>query len=299
MTPKAELPQQHCTLDSRPTGFCTSCAENPRPALAALASAQTVVQWASREPSCAKQMIADGAPSRSSGSHENRLLASLPLSDMARLSSHLHVTSIEPGAVLQLQGHPTEYVYFPHEGLVSLLATTSDGQMIQAASVGRAGAICPVRKLDVHEGFLTAIALTGMQVSRIDLKTINEAQQERETIREALRGCREEVLFQLRQNIVCCGVHSAKHRLSRWMLETADRLGRNVTTIPVGQGVVGQCLGVRRTTITLMARNLRERGAIRWGRSRVEIMDRALLESMVCPCYAALRERTNRAFRIP
>jgi hypothetical protein len=47
---------------------------------------------------------------------------------------------------------------------------------------------------------------------------------------------------------------------------------------------------VRRTTVTLLASKLQETGAIRWGRSRVEILDRARLESMACSCYAALRE---------
>ena len=54
---------------------------------------------------------------------------------------------------------------------------------------------------------------------------------------------------------------------------------------------MAQRLGVRRTTVTLLASKLQGVGAIRWGRSRVEILDRARLESLACSCYAGLRER--------
>lgn len=47
-------------------------------------------------------------------------------------------------SVLQHQDDPLEYVYFPPDGLVSLLAMTSDGQTMEAISIGRGGAVCPV-----------------------------------------------------------------------------------------------------------------------------------------------------------
>jgi CRP-like cAMP-binding protein len=206
---------------------------------------------------------------RPARSHENRLLASLPQPDIALLAPHLQVMSVRPGAVLQLQGHPIEYVYFPHEGLVSLHATTLDGHMIQAASVGRAGAVCSVAK-------------------------INAAQRESKTINRALRGCRQALLLQLRQNIACDGLHLAEQRVSRWILETADRLESDILPIGVTQEYVAQCLGIRRTTVTLMVRALQDVGAIRWGRSRVEILDRARIETMACSCYAALREQMSK-----
>jgi hypothetical protein len=53
---------------------------------------------------------------------------------------------------------------------------------------------------------------------------------------------------------------------------------------------------VRRTTVTLIASKLQETGAIRWGRSRVEILDRTRLEGEACTCHAALRERMNTLF---
>jgi CRP-like cAMP-binding protein len=221
----------------------------------------------------------------------NRLLASLPPPDLALLGRHLHVVSLTPGTILQHQDHPLEYVYFPHEGIVSLLAMTPEGQTIEAASVGRSGAVCPVHASNAGESFLTAVALEKMRVSRIALAQLQAVQIE--ALSDALRGCHEALLLQLRQNMVCGGLHSVEHRLARWLLGTADRLETDAMPIPVTQEHVAQRLGVRRTTVTLIARKLQGAAAIRWGRSRVEILDRALLESRVCTCYAALRERTG------
>jgi CRP-like cAMP-binding protein len=220
---------------------------------------------------------------------ENRVLASLHKSDMALLAPHLQVTSVEPGAVLQLQGHPISYVYFPHEGLVSLHATTPDGQMIQAASVGRAGAVCPVLKSNVDAGFLTAVALSEMHVSRVPMWLIRAAERESDAISRGLCACRETLLLQLRQNLVCAGLHFGERRVARWILETADRLESDLLPIGVTQEYVARCLGIRRTTFNLLARALQDVEAIRWGRSQVEILDRARIEAMACSCYAAMR----------
>ncbi len=226
--------------------------------------------------------------------HENRLLATLPKPDIALLAPDLQEISVQPGTVLQLQGHPVQYVYFPHEGLVSLHAMTLEGRMIQAASVGRAGAVCNVPKSDTREGFLTAVALSAMRLSRIQVGEINAAQRDSEPINRALRSCRRALLLQLRQNIVCDACHTGEQRVSRWLLETADRLESDILPIPVTQEYVAQCLGIRRTTVTLLIRSLQDAEAIRWGRSRVAIRDRTRIEARACSCYAALRERMSK-----
>ncbi len=225
---------------------------------------------------------------------ENHLLASLPQRDIALLAPDLKPISVRSGTVLQLQAYPIEYVYFPHEGLVSLHAATDDGRMVQAASVGRAGAVCPVLKSGVREGLLTAVALTAMSISRIAMGKIIVAQQESQAINRALRACRQALLLQLRQSLVCDGLHLGEQRVARWILETADRLESDTLPIPVTQEYVAHCLGVRRTTVTLLVRALQDVEAIRWSRSRVEILDRARIEAKACSCYTALRERMRK-----
>ena len=55
-------------------------------------------------------------------------------------------------------------------------------------------------------------------------------------------------------------------------------------------------LGVRRTTLTLIARNLQAAGLIRYRRGNIEILDRDGLEAKACECYAIIRRRGEEVF---
>jgi len=230
--------------------------------------------------------------------HENRLLAGLPPFELASLARHLHVVSFGSGIALHRQGGPLDFAYFPHDGLISLLATTSTGETIEVASAGRGGAICPMPASELHDGFCLTAAPAGMRASRIAVATLQALLAENEALNQAVEACRESFLLHLRQNLVCGGLHPVEKRLARWLLEVADRLETDSIPIPATQEEVAQRLGVRRTTVTLLASRLQNIGAIRWGRSRVEILDRALLENAACTCYGTLRERLGRLSRV-
>src|SRR5258708_34890999 len=71
--------------------------------------------------------------------------------------------------------------------------------------------------------------------------------------------------------------------MARWLLQLCDRIDHDV--LPLTQQALSQILGVRRTTVTLLMRNLRERGAIRsYQRGRIEI-DRSRLAAAACECH--------------
>ena len=55
------------------------------------------------------------------------------------------------------------------------------------------------------------------------------------------------------------------------------------------QEFLGVMLGVRRTTVTLLAQELQKRGIVRYSRGRITILDRAKLEDCACECYDAVK----------
>ena len=60
-----------------------------------------------------------------------------------------------------------------------------------------------------------------------------------------------------------------RSRLSRWLLRAADLHGSN--ELPLTQEYIAQMLGVRRTSVTVVARTLQEAGAwatLNWSMSR-------------------------------
>jgi CRP-like cAMP-binding protein len=118
------------------------------------------------------------------------------------------------------------------------------------------------------------------------------AMQAHPVLRDKVVQCNELLVAQMQQSIACNALHDVESRLCRWLLQTQDRTGSDI--LPFTQELLGQMLGVRRTTITLVARMLQSADMIRWSRGRVEILDRQALEHAACECYATTRERTQR-----
>jgi hypothetical protein len=52
-------------------------------------------------------------------------------------------------------------------------------------------------------------------------------------------------------------------------------------------------LGVRRTTVTVVANVLQQAGLIRYHRGHIEIVNRAGLEGRACECYAAIHQQID------
>jgi CRP-like cAMP-binding protein len=215
------------------------------------------------------------------------VLAGLSPSDLALLTPFL--TNI------QLRGSQQDvlsldYAYFPSMGLLSLLAMTPEGQTIEIASSGRGGIVCPPLQTGFGDGLI--VAEGPIRFARIAVTQLEQAVSRSETLSRVMAECRETLLLQLRQNLICAGLHPAEHRLPRWLLEAVDRIGSR--SIAITQEGVAQRLGLRRTTVTHLAGQLQQMGAIRWSRSRVDVLDRARLEAATCSCYRALRERVGK-----
>jgi CRP-like cAMP-binding protein len=98
-----------------------------------------------------------------------------------------------------------------------------------------------------------------------------------------------EVLWAEAQQLAACNaVHDVPARLCRWLLQVSDRTGSD--ELPLTQELIGQMLGVRRTTVTLMAQSLQRNSAIKYMRGRIRILDREKLEHGACECYATLQQ---------
>src|SRR5437763_16980525 len=77
----------------------------------------------------------------SSGSNgRNRLLSSLSPADYSLLAPNLKNFDLVLGDVLQEAGDPFTQVYFPLDGMISLLALMQNGASVETATIGHEGA---------------------------------------------------------------------------------------------------------------------------------------------------------------
>jgi CRP-like cAMP-binding protein len=92
---------------------------------------------------------------------------------------------------------------------------------------------------------------------------------------------------QISQAAACNRLHSSEERLSRWLLMSHDRIGKQQFLIT--QEFLGQMLGARRATVTLAAGIRQRAGMIRYHRGHIEIVDRDGPEAVSCECYRVIR----------
>jgi CRP-like cAMP-binding protein len=76
-------------------------------------------------------------------------------------------------------------------------------------------------------------------------------------------------------------------RLSRWLLRARDLSGSDILSFT--QEYLAEMLGVRRTSVTVVAHTLQAAGLIKYARGRIQILNTEGLEDSACECYGTVK----------
>jgi hypothetical protein len=87
------------------------------------------------------------------------------------------------------------------------------------------------------------------------------------------------------QSVACNTYHGIGQRAARWLLTAEDRAG---SRIDLTQEAFAGLLGVQRTTVNAVVRDLSDLGLITTRRGAIQVEDRAGLKCLACECYDAL-----------
>lgn len=224
----------------------------------------------------------------------NRLLAALAPADLALLSPHLRNSPLKQGVVLQEPGDPIELIYFPLSGMISLLAVMAAGNGVETATVGREGAVGMMAGLGGRRATGRAVIQLDGVFSQIAVSPFQAALAKSAALRDIVSRYCDAQMTLVYQVAGCNALHQVTTRLCRWLLQTRDRADSDV--IPLTHEFLSEMLGVQRTTVTMLARELQELGVIAYRRGRIEIVDRARLEQMTCECYQTARRKIDEVF---
>ncbi|HEY6601983.1 MAG TPA: Crp/Fnr family transcriptional regulator [Xanthobacteraceae bacterium] len=224
----------------------------------------------------------------------NRFLAILPPHDFALLRPHLRTDTLERGVMLHDEAEEIERVYFPHSGMISLVAVMQSGVTVETATIGRAGVIGATTGLGAKHSVGRAIVQLPSTTAWLSASQFHAAASRSQAIRDLIVRYNNLLLAQVQQSVVCNALHTMEARLCRWLLRAHDCMDGNA--IPVTQEFLGQMLGVRRTTVTIAAQLLQSAGLIRYRRGRIQIVNRPQLEELSCECYAVVRRHTDKIF---
>src|SRR5215470_11865698 len=220
---------------------------------------------------------------------ENRLLATLSGETLALLEPELKETSVAQGVVFLEPGDSIDRIYFPQSGMISLLIVGRDGEMVEVSTVGREGA------LGLHRGLGGRLSVTRATVqipgrfSTIPAHAFERISVNSASLQEMITRYTEVLLAEAQQLAACNAIHDASSRLCRWLLQCADHI--NSLQLPLTQEFLAQMLGVRRTTVTLLAQEIQKRGAVKYSRGKMTILNRRMLEDGACECYEVMQRQ--------
>jgi CRP-like cAMP-binding protein len=228
---------------------------------------------------------------------KNQFLQSLTRGDFELLRSDLRTEKFMHASRLYDSGDTIERLYFPDNGVVSLEVPLSGGAMIETGLVGYDGVIGGSAGLNGPMALNRAvvqIAGTGCSIERSAMKAAIAASR---SLRIKLYQHDQVLLIQAQQSVACNAKHDTEERLARSLLRVHDLVGGNV--IFLTQESLAQMLGVRRTSVTLGARNLQAAKLIRCARGAIEIRDLEGLKDVSCGCYKAVKDQIERLLAAP
>ena len=193
--------------------------------------------------------------------------------------------------VLFEPGAPIEALYFPIDGVISLVTPLHDGAIVEVATIGNEG-IVGVPLVPLSGLAVRAISQVAGHSLRMDATSFLNWFERSSTFQALVDKYTQALFGQISQAAACNRLHSSEERLSRWLLMSHDRVGSDQFMIT--QEFLGQMLGARRSTVSVSAGILQRAGLIRYVRGHVTIVDRAGLEAVSCECYSVIKTELER-----
>ena len=216
---------------------------------------------------------------------ENLLLHSLrgPVLDLVR--QHLRKVLLTSQSAIYEPGDLLTKAYFPEVGAISLVVVFASGRTIETAMVGRDGILGGLSALDAQRVSHRAVVQTEGAASVIDMGILRQIAREHDSLRSLLFRHARALFAQTQQLAACNASHSLESRLCRWLLRASDACGKR--TLSTKQECIAEMLGVKRTSVSLIAHTMQQAGLIRNRRGRLELLNLNGLRECACECYSA------------
>ena len=223
---------------------------------------------------------------------QNRLLAAIPPEELERLAPHFEHVSLVFREPLFEAGDLTEFVYFPLDGMISLIASTKNGSFIEVGIIGKEGMTGVPVVLGDDISSLRGVVQAPGSALKLSATVLKEELHREAELRSVLLRYSRFALAQTTQSAVCNRLHSLDQRCARWLLGVRDRVDSD--TFPMTHEFLADMLGVRRAGVTVAAQSLQQAGLIRYARGQLTILNTDGLEAVACECNRVLKNELAR-----
>jgi CRP-like cAMP-binding protein len=218
----------------------------------------------------------------------NRLLSTFSREDRALIEPFGTMVELATGETVLNRGDEVMATLFPvGPTLISMAIELSGGRTVEAALIGRRGAVGGIISCGKAPAFSNAIALVGGPAFRVSMQALEDAKRRSPFISNLFCRFSDFLLAQAMQSVACNAFHSIPERAARWLLHAQDRTGDR---IELTQQALAGLLGVQRTTLNAAAQSLEQEGLIAARRGVIRVVDRAGLMRRSCECYRRLED---------
>jgi len=217
----------------------------------------------------------------------NQFLRGLSPALFDKVRPRLRTCNHAAGEVLFRAGDKITNVHFWQTGAVSLVLELATGEMIESAMVGRDSIIGGGAALNGGHAVHKAIVQVAGSGSALDVDTVRQIARDSEEFRIEVMRHEQLILAQAQQSAACNAAHNLDERLARWLLRVRDVTGSD--TFVLTQEFIAEMLGVRRTSVSIVAHQLQQAGLISYRRGHISIDNLAALQDAACECYGTAK----------
>ncbi|WP_265587716.1 Crp/Fnr family transcriptional regulator [Sphingomicrobium arenosum] len=222
----------------------------------------------------------------------NALLDMMPREQRDALEGAGETITLGTGEVLFDSGRNIERTYFPMQPMmVSLLVEVDDHRRVEVATIGQEGAIGGIVSCGDLPAYTRAEVQVAGRVLAVGMEAVEKVKRDSLVIRDLFCRYADALLAQIMQSVACNAFHPIEARAARWLLTAQDRAGDKLA---LTQSALAALLGVQRTSVNAVARQLQDEGLIQYRRGIVSVTDREELEHRACECYKSVKRHFDK-----
>jgi CRP-like cAMP-binding protein len=173
--------------------------------------------------------------------------------------------------------------------MISILTILRDGKAIETSTIGKDGVFGAAAAFGLYKSGVRAIVQVGMEAVSIPASMMRRHADGSKAIQLLCMRYNEILLVQARVTAACNAMHNIESRFCRWLLQTS--VVTDSKTISLTQEFLSEMLGVRRTSVTEVAKKIQEAGIISYARGTINILDLDALKQKSCECFETLQDQ--------
>jgi CRP-like cAMP-binding protein len=218
----------------------------------------------------------------------NKLLNALEPGAFDRMAKKLTRVKLRPKQVVYKPNEPIDHVLFPENAVLCLMTLMSNGDTIEAATVGREGASWISAAAGAPSMPCETIVVIEGTAMRLPIADLDRELKDNDHFLDVLTQYSHALLIASMRTSACNGLHGLQERCARWMLMTLDRV--DADRFAVTKEFLAQLLGTNRPTASVLVSTLERAGILNVDGRWVTLADRNRLKEAACECYDIIRK---------